>query len=237
MQGDCLRYDVDILTSQVVRKIIWRKNQVEVRTANDQRFTSEKVIVTVPVGVLVSESIRFDPDIPKQLLAARNLGFGGVIKFLAEFHTPVWEDAEWVRHMPKAGFIFSDAVIPTWWTQLPDEKLLLTGWLSGPPAEKWNQKNDMAKAGMSSLAYLLGIDENQLHDSLKSFEIVNWLEDPFARGAYSYTTPETESAKKILNTPLLETVFFAGEAFSEGKEMGTVEAALKSGKSVAAKLS
>jgi monoamine oxidase len=222
LQADCLRRGVHIVISQVVRKIIWRENHVEVRTASDESFTAEKVIVTVPVGVLISESIEFEPAIPEHLHAVRKLGYGGVIKFFAEFHTPVWEDSKSARHMPSPGFFFSDTVIPTWWTQLPDKKPLLTGWLSGPQAENWNPKYDIAKEGVSSLAYLLACDEKQLQESIKSFEVINWLDDPFARGAYSYTTPETESAKKILNTPILGTVFFAGEAFNEGKEMGTV---------------
>lgn len=236
LQNACLRRGIDIVTSQVVSKINWRENFVEVKTADDQKYTAEKIIVTVPVGVLVSESIVFDPAIPDQIHAAGKLGFGGVIKFLAEFRTAVWEDSKSVRYMPDAGFIFSDTVIPTWWTQLPDEKTLLTGWLSGPPAENWDAKNDIENAGKSSLAYLLGCDEQRLENSLKSFEVINWLRDPFARGAYSYTTPETETARLVLNTPLSDTIFFAGEAFNEGKEMGTVEAALKSGKSVADKI-
>jgi monoamine oxidase len=36
-----------------------------------------------------------------------------------------------------------------------------------------------------------------------------------------------------LNTPVSNTVFFAGEALYNGKYPGTVEAALQSGKSVA----
>lgn len=237
LQADCIRRNVEIVTSQVVSKITWRQNHVEVRTDGDETFTAEKVIITVPVGVLLSNSIQFEPEIPEQFGAVRKLGFGGVIKFLAEFHTPVWEeDSNSFRRMPDAGFLFSDATIPTWWTQLPDDKPILTGWLSGPPAQTWDTKHDLAKAGMSSLAYVLGCDENHLQQSIKSFAVINWLEDPFSRGAYSYTTPETEAAKSVLNAPLLGTVFFAGEAFNEGKEMGTVEAALKSGKAVAEKI-
>jgi monoamine oxidase len=235
---ECIRRNVDIVLSQVVSKIKWNEEHVEVITNEERKFTAGKIIVTVPLGVLISERITFEPAIQHHIVSAKKLGYGGVIKFLAEFNHPIWEDdVSSHRYMPKAGFLFSDASVPTWWTQLPDNKPVLTGWLAGPTAEKWHsQYDDLKVNGISSLAYLLGCDEKQLQASLKSMEVVNWLDDPFSLGAYSYTTPETESAKKILNAPISNTVYFAGEALNEGKEMGTVEAALKSGKAVAEKI-
>ena len=55
-----------------------------------------------------------------------------------------------------------------------------------------------------------------------------WSSDPFARGAYSYATPRTREAQSRSALPDLG-VFFSGEAFYTGPEMGTVEAALASG--------
>ncbi len=58
---------------------------------------------------------------------------------------------------------------------------------------------------------------------------INWGNDPFARGAYSYATPQTRAAQLALKEPDLGAVFFAGEALYAGPDMGTVEAALASG--------
>jgi monoamine oxidase len=52
-------------------------------------------------------------------------------------------------------------------------------------------------------------------------------------GAYGYATVENSAAKKILSSPVSDTLYFAGEALYEGPEMGTVEAALASGQKVA----
>jgi monoamine oxidase len=46
----------------------------------------------------------------------------------------------------------------------------------------------------------------------------------------------TQEAKNILNQPVADTLFFAGEALYEGTEMATVEAALASGISTARKI-
>ncbi len=47
-------------------------------------------------------------------------------------------------------------------------------------------------------------------------------------GGYSYHTPESENALKLLNTPIQDTIFFSGEALYKGDHPGTVEAAIVS---------
>ena len=53
--------------------------------------------------------------------------------------------------------------------------------------------------------------------------------DRFARGAYSYATPETREAQALLRRVDDGVIFFSGEALYAGPDMGTVEAALASG--------
>ena len=55
-------------------------------------------------------------------------------------------------------------------------------------------------------------------------------------GGYSYETPQSTNAKKLLTQPLEQTIFFAGEALDYGVMVGTVEAALESGKQAALKI-
>ncbi|MGC1577885.1 MAG: hypothetical protein WA813_17505, partial [Beijerinckiaceae bacterium] len=51
----------------------------------------------------------------------------------------------------------------------------------------------------------------------------------FARGAYSYVTLETRKIQSLLRSSSSDDVFFSGEAFYSGRDVGTVEAALASG--------
>ena len=71
---------------------------------------------------------------------------------------------------------------------------------------------------------------------LTAFCITNWEKDKYARGAYSYSMIATEEAKKVLNEPIENMLFFAGEALYSGKSGGTVEAALVQGLEVARKV-
>ena len=60
-------------------------------------------------------------------------------------------------------------------------------------------------------------------------QAINWGNDAFARGAYSYATPKTREAQMALRKLDAGAVFFSGEALYAGQDVGTVEAALASG--------
>jgi monoamine oxidase len=77
---------------------------------------------------------------------------------------------------------------------------------------------------------------SDLKGNLLSSKIFNWTMDPYTRGSYSYSTLHTGKARKVLMEPVDNTLFFAGEALYDGTEMGTVEAALTSGRDVAFKI-
>jgi hypothetical protein len=62
---------------------------------------------------------------------------------------------------------------------------------------------------------------------------INWARDPFARGAYSYATPQTRGAQSVLSSFDGGAILLSGEALYRGRDMGTVEAALTSGRDTA----
>lgn len=211
-----------IITNSPVQKITWEQGNVKVVTA-DKTYTAQKVIITASLGILQHNIIRFSPAIDDYMNAASHIGYGSVIKILLEFAAPFWKE--------DTGFIFSKEKVPTWWTQIPNKTPVLTGWLGGPPAEHFKQvsKEDILKIALDSLS---GLTQKEL-PPLVSSHIYNWADNPQMLGAYSYDTPMSDNARKLLNTPVADTIYFAGEALYEGKHPGTVEAALVSGKNVA----
>jgi monoamine oxidase len=222
-----------IFLSDAVRKIEWKAGEVTVTTNGGKAYAASKAFITIPIPVFSEGAIQFTPTIPDYLAAARNIGVGGVIKFLFEFNSTFWNE-HIQRKFPAFRFLFTDASIPTWWSQLPDAAPLLTGWLGGPAAEKiLNQQHDLFEKTVQAIAYILDCPSQKVKDELKAWHIENWHTDPFALGAYSYATIKTKSAKTLLTKPLMDTLYFAGEAIYEGPHTGTVEAALSSGKRVA----
>ena len=71
---------------------------------------------------------------------------------------------------------------------------------------------------------------------IRSARVVNWSADEYSRGAYAYKTLQTASAIKVFSDPVNHKIFFAGEGLYDGAEMGTVEAALASGRDAAEKI-
>lgn len=225
----------------IVKTIRWKQSEVEVSCANGKTFTGNKVIIAVPIGVLQAPpshktALKFEPAIDEFSQAINNIGFGTVIKVLLQFKEPFWKEK-----IKDLGFILSEMVVPTWWTQLPDENPLLTGWLGGLLATSLysNEKKDYSKLcqlALQSLANIFDKDVNELREQLVAWHIADWHNNEFSRGAYSYYMLETEEALKVLNRSVQDTLFFAGEGCYDGPWGGTVEAALESGRDVAARI-
>lgn len=227
---------VAVHLSSVVSRIRWQPGKAVVETTDGNLYSAQKVLVTVPIGVLQHEHITFTPEIPVYLQAAKDIGYGSVIKFLLEFKAPFWEGLA-TRPVHHLAFMLSDAAIPTWWTQLPDTTPLLTGWLGGPAAERLHASDDqLLHEALRSLSYIFDCRVEMLRQQLRQWHISDWKNDPFSCGAYSYATIETPRARGILNTPVADTIYFSGEAVYDGPHTGTVEAALTSGKEAAIKM-
>jgi monoamine oxidase len=222
--------------SIVVEQINWSKNQIEVITQS-HRFHSTKVLLTVPLGVLQQEKIKFTPKLPEKINAARELGFGPVIKIILEFHEAFWKKQEYTGNLDftNLSFLFSREEIPTWWTSFPLETSLLTGWLAGPQTEaiKHNSKEELLHKSLLSLAQIFNLDISFLERQLKAWEIYNWAIDEFNLGGYAFEVVNGTHFRQILKESVSNSIFFAGEALFDGPEIGTVEAALVSGKETA----
>jgi len=226
----------EILLNSVVKQINWRAGSVEVITAHNASFTGKKLVLTVPLGVLCLDpdqlgAIQFKPDLPQQRKAATEMGFGAIIKILMEFSDPFWEE----KGLSNLQFLFSEEKIPTWWTQRPQNNHVLTGWLGGNPQDEMQRLNDqeILKHAIHSLAHIFKVDASFIGQKMVTAKVCNWTADPFTRGSYSYATVETNVARKILKTPVEQTIYFSGEALFDGEQLGTVEAALVSGLEVA----
>src|SRR5207237_8322675 len=88
---------------------------------------------------------------------------------------------------------------------------------------------ELVEMGVASLAEIFGLPPDRITRDLVASRAINWGNDPFARGAYSYATPRTRAAQSALRKADGGAIFFAGEALYAGPALGTVEAALASG--------
>ena len=248
LADQCTSRGASIHLSLIVKEIHWQKDYVSIITKSGESFEANKAVITVPLGILLAPPtspgfISFFPAIPDKMKSIQSMGYGGVIKILLQFNGRFWTDAAVEKrigyNLQDTGFIFSEAAISTWWTQLPEKNSLLTGWLAGPRAEKWKSASEenILQEAINSLAFIFKMSEAEVKEKLAAHRIMNWIADPFSLGAYSYITIDTKEARKVLRHPADNTLFFAGEAVCDDFEAGTVENALSSGQQVAKEIS
>jgi hypothetical protein len=161
----------------------------------------------------------------------------------------VWDDAGDAASFDDAGFFHHpEAALPTWWTQLPIRAPLLVGWAGGPrtdrltaagipagegPAsEKKDQKERLIELAVDSLADIFNLPPAEIRKQLEAYYLHDWRNDRFTLGAYSYVPVNGLQAQKVLAQPLGHTLYFAGEATSEG-HIGTVHGAIQTGQRAA----
>lgn len=236
-----------IYLNSVAKDINWKQGEVNVKTDDGEVYSAKQLLIALPLGVLQLDenekgALTFTPPIPKHYNALKAMGFGAVIKILLEFDNMFWEgkatQALAGKSLKNMGYLLSDEEIPTWWTQFPQHSTVFTGWLGGPDAaeKKAVPDEEILKQSLQSLSNIFNRKPEELKEKLLSYKIMNWTAEPFTRGSYAYDTVATAESRKVLNMPIENTLYFAGEYLYEGAAMGTVEAALTSGETVAKKM-
>jgi monoamine oxidase len=232
LASDCRRHGATIHLDAAVTAIETNGGRVAARRRDGTVHEADAAILTVPLPLL--SDIALPAAAREKAAAAVDIGFGNVIKILLRFTRKWWADAG-DRDLSDLSFLFTDARVPTWWTQQPAEHPVLTGWYAGPKADTVPRltADELVEMGLASLAAIFDRSPDRIKKDLVTSAAINWGNDPFARGAYSYATPQTRQAQTILKQPDGTSIFFSGEALYAGPDMGTVEAALASGRETA----
>jgi monoamine oxidase len=230
--SECRREGVSIRLGAAVTAIEERRGRIAARCRDGEQLEGDAAILTVPLPLL--NDIELPQAAREQAAASADIGFGKVVKILLRFATRWWTDCAG-RDLADLSFLFSDAAVPTWWTQYPTSSSVLTGWFAGPKADAGSHRteSELVDMGLASLAEIFGLTMDRMKRDLIASQVINWGNDPFARGAYCFATPKTRQAQLVLRRPNSSGVLFSGEALYAGPDMGTVEAALASGRETA----
>ncbi|WP_346912664.1 FAD-dependent oxidoreductase [uncultured Roseibium sp.] len=195
---------------------------VETTTGN---YQADHVICTVPLGVLKTGAIRFDPPLPaRQAKAIGRIGFGQVAKLALTFDAPAWpEDPQFFFH--------ASATRGQWPSVLNLRPLTGQNTLmlicAGEAALKADEMSDDAVVAdaMTTLRRLFGPRLAEPTGVMRSA----WSKDPFARGAYSFAAfGSTPSDFDALARPSGPALRLAGE-HTTARYRGTVHGAYLSG--------
>src|SRR5690349_13118714 len=245
LQGKLNANKVTIHLNTVVKQVTWSHEGVAIQTrgagGEASEFTARRAVVTLPLPALKNGAVQFNPPLDMKRDAMERLELGMVMRVVLRFRRRFWEDLrdERGRGMGKMSFLFSgDPYFPTWWTTMPAQEPLLTGWAAGHKAEKLVLKGEsfIEEQVIGALARVLRVERRVIEQELEACYMHDWQADPFSRGAYSYAVVGGENAANELSKPVEGTLFFAGEATDYTGHNGTVHGAIRSGRRAAKEL-
>ncbi|XP_050213868.1 lysine-specific histone demethylase 1 homolog 3 isoform X2 [Mercurialis annua] len=206
-----------------------QNDKVKVTTSNGSEFLGDAVLVTVPLGCLKAEAIKFNPPLPSwKCSSIQRLGFGVLNKVVLEFPEVFWDDSvdyfgATAEEMDKRGHSFM-----FWNVKKTVGAPVLIALVVGKAAvdgQKMSSSDHVSHALMV-LRKLFG--EAAVPDPVASV-VTDWGRDPFSYGAYSYVAIGSSGEDyDILGRPVGNCVFFAGEATCK-EHPDTVGGALMSG--------
>ena len=205
--------DLPVRLGCPVRAIDWSGRDVRIETANGS-LSAAAVIVTVPVGVLRTDAIRFTPALPDAARGALDgLRMGAYTKIGLRLDPGKIDPAT-----------FGDAVSlatggPTLYFEMsPFGRPLAVANLGGDLARDLCEAGETAAVALATerLAALLG---DRARGAVLAGRLAGWWTDPHARGSYSIVAPGHADARDRLRESVGGRIFFSGEALAGGGAM------------------
>jgi monoamine oxidase len=201
-----------------------------VRFSDGRRMDADKIICTLPLGVLQSGRVRFARALaPDRQMAIDTLRMGLLNKCWLRFDRVAWPDtADWIGWLgPRPGY---------WgeWVSLARAMgaPVLVGFNAADPAADVEKLNDQDTIAAAQEA-LRGIFGARFPRPVAA-QITRWGQDRYALGSYSFNTVGTHAGTRraLAGSDWDGQIWFAGEATS-ATYFGTSHGAALSGRAVA----
>ncbi len=224
--------------SERLVEIQWTRGSAHCLCGDGALFGADKVIVTLPLGVLQQGAVRFVPAPGDVLQHAARMRMGQVCRINLLFKRRWWAEIDHPQHeaLQDLGFLLpiqrqEGAHFSVFWTGFPAPDPVLTAWVGGPGAAAFDDLEDHAIAHIAcgDLARVFGLSQEQVLDELVSHHLHHWQRDPLARGAYSWVPAGAVDASEKMSQPVEDTLYFAGEHTDTTGHWGTVHGAMRSG--------
>lgn len=206
---DLLGRGLDIRLRQVVRSVRLAGDGVVVATA-DQAYFADRVVVTLPLGVLKRGDVAFDPPLPAAHQGAiARIGNGLLNKIVLAFPRGFWPaETHYLRSLSDQP----DNAAPEIVSLQPHLNVpVLVALVGGSAARRIEMLPDAAQADlvMQALRRMFG---NGIPRPVET-RVTRWSRDVFARGAYSFLPVGASiDDHAALSRPVEGRIFFAGEA-------------------------
>ena len=221
---------IDVRLNVIVASIKWDQSPVVVTTQSGDTFEADRLLVTLPLGVLQKGSVCFIPDLPDaKQEAIQTLIMGPALKLVYRFDEPVLPEG--------IAALYSAINPPMWWSPSyghQTDETVMTAFITGAWARELHAEGEEGalEHGFRTLQTELGRKLPLPQAAL----MVNWIDDPFAFGGYSVAPPGAEQARSALAQPVADRLYWAGEATAPNPWASTVHGAYASGRRAAAEI-
>lgn len=218
---------VPVTLNAAVRRIDYRGPGVVVETAAG-RLRGRLALVTLPVGVLAAEQVRFEPALPLDRQRAIDaLPMGLLTKIALCFEGDPFGHGD-------TFYLYRHTVDQraALYMMRPCGQDLVVAFVGGSLACELERAGEAA-AGAFALEALLEIFGSSLKSRLRGVRQTGWGIDPFAMGSYAVARPGGAAMRAVLARPLADRLLFAGEACAADGWAATVAGAHLSGRRAA----
>jgi CRP-like cAMP-binding protein len=203
-------------------------------TAGQSVVEADRVLVTLPLGVLKAGAVTFEPPLPEAKRSAIDrLGFGTLNKIALHYPEPFWPTEQYVfGYLCRETDRHPTAVISMWKSHGTPILVLLLGASLGREAETWSHEQ-VTEYATTIVRDMFGADA----PAPTRVSRTAWSADPYARGSYTCigVGASVEDIRQLAE-PLDGRLFFAGEATNR-YHWGCVHSAYESGLREAARIS
>lgn len=204
-----------IVLNKPISEINYQGDKVLLLTGNNETYEADKVLITTPIKTLQNEQIVFQPPLPTDKKEAINKVFmGDGIKIFIEFKEKFYPDILAFGNIFQAlneeeKFVYDAAF------RKDSNKHILGLFAINDKANAYTQLNSEQEIIDKFMAELDEIFEGKATANYVNHIIQNWSKEPYIQGAYSYSFDgKQEDIVATINDPLLDKVYFAGEALS-----------------------
>nr|XP_010299708.1 PREDICTED: lysine-specific histone demethylase 1B isoform X2 [Balearica regulorum gibbericeps] len=213
---DKLAEGLDIRLNFPVQSIDYSGEEVQVTTADGTVWTTQKVLVTVPLALLQKNAIQFNPPLSeKKIKAINSLGAGVIEKIALQFPYRFWDSkiqgADFFGHIPPNSS--QRGLFSVFYDMDPEGKQsILMSVVTGDAVTTIKNFDDkqVLQQCMTVLRELF--KEQEVPDPVKFF-VTRWSKDPWLQMAYSFVkTGGSGEAYDIIAEDIQGKIFFAGEA-------------------------
>jgi monoamine oxidase len=211
-----------IVFNTVVNKIDYSNDEIKIHDINDIVFQADKVIITVPISILKSNDILFQPTLPTaKTNAFSKIGMGAGMKVILKFSNKFF-DQNIIGGSICAAYA-DDSV-----GKAQSDNVLLA-FVMGEQAEYLTSLGSDSAITQALLGELDLMYNGQATASFLVAHVENWTTNPFIRGAYSYSSVGMGNARAIAAQPIDKKIYFAGEAMNLNGHHQTVQGAIETG--------